>query len=190
MDELALELLAPRFAEDLAERSVELTPRAGRSVELERHLVQLSQRLDVARGHGQRPLELRREVTVADDALLGVPGDLRGDEDQAREIMQRLPTESVVDAGGLADDTDKWVAFIGLIILFEAARRAGNQPAATPTPIEVIRPAATDQLGGTAEKLCTTNFSARPRSPAATTPTTPPTPARIAASSRNWARMS
>jgi TRAP transporter 4TM/12TM fusion protein len=30
----------------------------------------------------------------------------------------------IVDAGGLADDTDKWVAFIGLIILFEAARRA------------------------------------------------------------------
>ncbi len=32
--------------------------------------------------------------------------------------------EKIVNAGGLADDTDKWVALIGLILLFEAARRA------------------------------------------------------------------
>ena len=30
----------------------------------------------------------------------------------------------IVDAGGLADDTDKWIALGGLILLFEAARRA------------------------------------------------------------------
>ncbi|WP_170608687.1 TRAP transporter permease [Ruegeria arenilitoris] len=30
----------------------------------------------------------------------------------------------IVDAGGLADDTDKWVALVGLLLLFEAARRA------------------------------------------------------------------
>ena len=28
----------------------------------------------------------------------------------------------IVDAGGLADDTDKWVALVGLLLLFEAAR--------------------------------------------------------------------
>ncbi|WP_170375449.1 TRAP transporter permease [Ruegeria atlantica] len=32
--------------------------------------------------------------------------------------------EKIVDAGGLADDTDKWVALAGLLLLFEAARRA------------------------------------------------------------------
>lgn len=32
--------------------------------------------------------------------------------------------EKIVDNGGLADDTDKWVALIGLILLFEGARRA------------------------------------------------------------------
>ena len=32
--------------------------------------------------------------------------------------------EKIVNAGGLADDIDKWVALVGLIILFEAARRA------------------------------------------------------------------
>ncbi|SEF76922.1 TRAP transporter permease [Jhaorihella thermophila] len=32
--------------------------------------------------------------------------------------------EKIVASGGLADDTDKWVALIGLILLFEAARRA------------------------------------------------------------------
>ncbi|WP_127115256.1 TRAP transporter permease [Shimia sediminis] len=32
--------------------------------------------------------------------------------------------QKIVDAGGLADNTDKWVALIGLILLFEAARRA------------------------------------------------------------------
>jgi len=32
--------------------------------------------------------------------------------------------DKIVNAGGLADDTDKWVALIGLILLFEAARRA------------------------------------------------------------------
>lgn len=30
----------------------------------------------------------------------------------------------IVASGGLADDTDKWVALVGLILLFEAARRA------------------------------------------------------------------
>ncbi|MDP5216247.1 TRAP transporter permease [Ruegeria sp. 2205SS24-7] len=30
----------------------------------------------------------------------------------------------IVDAGGLADDTDKWFALVGLLLLFEAARRA------------------------------------------------------------------
>ena len=32
--------------------------------------------------------------------------------------------EKIVNAGGLADDTDKWVALVGLILLFEGARRA------------------------------------------------------------------
>ena len=32
--------------------------------------------------------------------------------------------EKIVNAGGLADDTDKWFALAGLILLFEAARRA------------------------------------------------------------------
>jgi len=32
--------------------------------------------------------------------------------------------QKVVDAGGLADDTDKWFALVGLLILFEGARRA------------------------------------------------------------------
>lgn len=32
--------------------------------------------------------------------------------------------QKIVDAGGLADNTDKWVALVGLIILFEGARRA------------------------------------------------------------------
>lgn len=32
--------------------------------------------------------------------------------------------DKIVKSGGLADDTDKWVALIGLILLFEAARRA------------------------------------------------------------------
>lgn len=32
--------------------------------------------------------------------------------------------QKIVDAGGLADDTDKWVALLGLALLFEAARRA------------------------------------------------------------------
>ncbi|WP_171207430.1 MULTISPECIES: TRAP transporter permease [unclassified Ruegeria] len=32
--------------------------------------------------------------------------------------------QKIVDAGGLADDTDKWVALVGLLLLFEAARRA------------------------------------------------------------------
>ncbi|WP_299641153.1 TRAP transporter permease [uncultured Ruegeria sp.] len=32
--------------------------------------------------------------------------------------------DKIVNAGGLADDTDKWVALLGLILLFEAARRA------------------------------------------------------------------
>ncbi|KGB81546.1 C4-dicarboxylate ABC transporter [Rhodovulum sp. NI22] len=32
--------------------------------------------------------------------------------------------QKVVNSGGLADDTDKWVALVGLILLFEAARRA------------------------------------------------------------------
>lgn len=31
--------------------------------------------------------------------------------------------EKIVNAGGLADNTDKWVALVGLILLFEAARR-------------------------------------------------------------------
>ncbi|MFA3915557.1 TRAP transporter permease [Ruegeria hyattellae] len=30
----------------------------------------------------------------------------------------------IVDAGGLADDVDKWFALVGLLLLFEAARRA------------------------------------------------------------------
>ena len=32
--------------------------------------------------------------------------------------------QKIVNAGGLADDTDKWFALIGLLILFEGARRA------------------------------------------------------------------
>ncbi len=32
--------------------------------------------------------------------------------------------DKLVNSGGLADDTDKWVALIGMILLFEAARRA------------------------------------------------------------------
>ena len=32
--------------------------------------------------------------------------------------------DKIVNAGGLADDTDKWVALCGLLLLFEAARRA------------------------------------------------------------------
>jgi TRAP transporter 4TM/12TM fusion protein len=32
--------------------------------------------------------------------------------------------DKIVNSGGLADDTDKWVALLGLILLFEAARRA------------------------------------------------------------------
>lgn len=32
--------------------------------------------------------------------------------------------QKIVDAGGLADDVDKWVALVGLLILFEGARRA------------------------------------------------------------------
>ena len=32
--------------------------------------------------------------------------------------------DKIVNAGGLADDTDKWVALLGLLLLFEAARRA------------------------------------------------------------------
>ncbi|AUQ70495.1 TRAP transporter permease [Phaeobacter inhibens] len=32
--------------------------------------------------------------------------------------------QKIVNSGGLADDTDKWVALIGLLLLFEAARRA------------------------------------------------------------------
>ncbi len=32
--------------------------------------------------------------------------------------------EKIVDNGGLADDTDKWVALLGLLLLFEGARRA------------------------------------------------------------------
>ena len=48
----------------------------------------------------------------------------------------------------------------------EMADIGANVPAASELSIEVINPAATDQLGGTAEKLCTTNFSARPRRPA------------------------
>ncbi|MES0824306.1 TRAP transporter permease [Ruegeria sp. SCP11] len=32
--------------------------------------------------------------------------------------------DKIVNAGGLADDTDKWVALGGLLLLFEAARRA------------------------------------------------------------------
>jgi TRAP transporter 4TM/12TM fusion protein len=32
--------------------------------------------------------------------------------------------QKVVDAGGLADDVDKWFALVGLLILFEGARRA------------------------------------------------------------------
>ncbi len=32
--------------------------------------------------------------------------------------------QKIVDAGGLADDTDKWFALAGLLILFEGARRA------------------------------------------------------------------
>ncbi|MBE9475606.1 MAG: TRAP transporter permease [Proteobacteria bacterium] len=32
--------------------------------------------------------------------------------------------EKVVNSGGLADDVDKWFALVGLILLFEAARRA------------------------------------------------------------------
>ncbi|MCV6601859.1 MAG: TRAP transporter large permease subunit, partial [Cohaesibacter sp.] len=32
--------------------------------------------------------------------------------------------QKIVDSGGLADDVDKWFALVGLILLFEAARRA------------------------------------------------------------------
>lgn len=32
--------------------------------------------------------------------------------------------QKIVDAGGLADNTDKWVALLGLLLLFEGARRA------------------------------------------------------------------
>ncbi|WP_319823929.1 TRAP transporter permease [Thalassovita sp.] len=32
--------------------------------------------------------------------------------------------QKIVNSGGLADDTDKWIALLGLILLFEAARRA------------------------------------------------------------------
>lgn len=32
--------------------------------------------------------------------------------------------QKIVDAGGLADDVDKWFALVGLLLLFEAARRA------------------------------------------------------------------
>jgi TRAP transporter 4TM/12TM fusion protein len=32
--------------------------------------------------------------------------------------------QKIVDSGGLADDTDKWFALAGLLLLFEAARRA------------------------------------------------------------------
>lgn len=32
--------------------------------------------------------------------------------------------DKIVNAGGLADDSDKWFALVGLILLFEAARRA------------------------------------------------------------------
>ncbi|MCE8471702.1 TRAP transporter large permease subunit, partial [Rhodovulum sulfidophilum] len=32
--------------------------------------------------------------------------------------------DKIVQSGGLADDTDKWVALVGLLLLFEAARRA------------------------------------------------------------------
>ncbi|MBL3585292.1 TRAP transporter permease [Rhodovulum sulfidophilum] len=32
--------------------------------------------------------------------------------------------DKIVQSGGLADDTDKWVALVGLVLLFEAARRA------------------------------------------------------------------
>ncbi|MFC2970137.1 TRAP transporter permease [Acidimangrovimonas pyrenivorans] len=32
--------------------------------------------------------------------------------------------QKIVNSGGLADDTDKWFALLGLILLFEAARRA------------------------------------------------------------------
>ncbi|MYM57379.1 TRAP transporter permease [Thalassovita mangrovi] len=32
--------------------------------------------------------------------------------------------QKIVDSGGLADDVDKWFALLGLILLFEAARRA------------------------------------------------------------------
>ncbi len=32
--------------------------------------------------------------------------------------------DKIVASGGLADDTDKWIALLGLLILFEAARRA------------------------------------------------------------------
>ncbi|MBR9851945.1 MAG: TRAP transporter permease [Rhodobacteraceae bacterium] len=32
--------------------------------------------------------------------------------------------QKLVDAGGLADNTDKWVALVGLLLLFEGARRA------------------------------------------------------------------
>ena len=32
--------------------------------------------------------------------------------------------QKIVNSGGLADDTDKWFALVGLILLFEGARRA------------------------------------------------------------------
>ena len=32
--------------------------------------------------------------------------------------------DKIVQSGGLADDTDKWVSLVGLLLLFEAARRA------------------------------------------------------------------
>ncbi len=39
--------------------------------------------------------------------------------------------QKVVNNGGLADDVDKWVALVGLILLFEAARRALGPAMAT-----------------------------------------------------------
>ena len=37
--------------------------------------------------------------------------------------------EKIVNNGGLADDTDKWVALLGLILLFEGARTRALGPA-------------------------------------------------------------
>ncbi|MBO6895382.1 MAG: TRAP transporter permease [Roseibium sp.] len=39
--------------------------------------------------------------------------------------------DKIVDAGGLADDTDKWFALAGIVVLFEAARRALGPAMAT-----------------------------------------------------------